>query len=111
MKLSLARTHFPFVATFVLGLAFAAFFIETVKLGSRQEPIFTTEDVLAMRMEVRQHSVTMYTHARSLPCFTRTRARPTCVIVPPSLSRALVSSDDVCRSRPRSVRPMEHSYA
>ena len=61
VKLSLARTHFPFVATFVLGLAFAAFFIETVKLGSRQEPIFTTEDVLAMRMEVRQ----THTHTRA----------------------------------------------
>lgn len=53
MKLSLARSHFPFVATFVLALAFAGFFIETVKLGSRQEPIFTTDDVVAMRMQVR----------------------------------------------------------
>lgn len=49
VRLSLARHHFAFVATFVLLLSFSAFFLETVKIGSQQEPIFTPADVAAMR--------------------------------------------------------------
>ena len=53
VRLSLARHHFAFVATFVLLLSFSAFFLETVKIGSQQEPIFTPADVAAMRDAVR----------------------------------------------------------
>jgi len=43
-----------YLATFVLLLSFSAFFIETVKIGSLQEPIFTEEDVESMREQSSQ---------------------------------------------------------
>lgn len=48
VRMSLAPQHFAVLATFVLSLALAAFFLETTKIISRQQPIFANADVLAM---------------------------------------------------------------